>query len=52
MAFEEVRALENLLSRMRALYTEMSCYHGGVSLLHLEAAVASLESHLRRQRAS
>lgn len=49
MAFEEVRALQNLLERMRALYAEMSGYHGGVSLLHLEAAVASLESHLHRQ---
>lgn len=50
MAVEEIRALENLLDRMRALYADMSGYHGGVSLLHLEAAVASLESHLRRQR--
>lgn len=50
MAVEEFRALEGLLERMRALYDEMSDYHGGISLLHLEAAVASLESHLRRQR--
>lgn len=50
MAVEEIHALETLLERMRALYADMSAYHGGVSLLHLEAAVASLESHLRRQR--
>ena len=50
MAFDEMRALENLLERMRTLYSEMSGYHGGVSLLHLEAAVASLESHLHRHR--
>lgn len=50
MAFEEVRALESLLERMRALYSEMNAYHGGISLLHLEAAIASLESHLRRQQ--
>lgn len=50
MAIEELSALERLLDRMRALYSEMSGYHGGVSLLHLEAAVASLESHLQRQR--
>lgn len=50
MAIEELRALEDLLDRMRALYAEMTAYHGGVSLLHLEAAIASLESHLRRQR--
>jgi hypothetical protein len=52
MAVEELRALEQLLERLRALYAEMSAYHGGVSLLHLEAAVASLESHLRRQYAA
>ncbi len=49
MAYEEVRALEGLLERMRSLYTEMTAYHGGVSLLHLEAAVESLECHLSRQ---
>jgi hypothetical protein len=48
MAVEELRALEGLLARMRALYDEMDAYHGGISLLHLEAAVASLETHLDR----
>jgi hypothetical protein len=50
MANEEFHALERLLDRMRVLYDELSVYRGGVSLLHLEAAVASLESHLQRQR--
>lgn len=50
MAIEELHALEGLLARMQALYAEMSTYHGGVALLHLEAAIASLESHLRNQR--
>lgn len=49
MATAELRALGAMLERMRALYEEMSDYHGGVALLHLEAAIASLESHLRRQ---
>ncbi|MFC3713805.1 hypothetical protein ACFOMD_14610 [Sphingoaurantiacus capsulatus] len=49
MAHDEIRALEKLLERMRTLYTEMTAYHGGVSLLHLEAAVESLECHLLRQ---
>lgn len=49
MPTQEIIALQRLLERMRALYSEMSAYHGGVSLLHLEAAVASLESHLRRE---
>jgi hypothetical protein len=50
MAIEELSALEGLLARMRTLYAEMSAHHGGVALLHLEAAIASLESHLRNQR--
>ena len=50
MAIEEIRALEGILERMRALYDEIAAYHGGVSVLHLEAAVTSLESHLRRQQ--
>lgn len=50
MAIEEFGALESLLERMRAIHGEMSGYHGGISLLHLEAAVASLESHLNRER--
>lgn len=49
MAYEEVRALESLLDRMRTLYAEMTAYHGGISLLHLEAAVESLEIHLHHQ---
>ena len=52
MAVEELRALEGLLARMRALYDEMDAYHGGISLLHLEAAVASLETHLDRHGAA
>ena len=52
MAVEELRALEGHLARMRALYEEMSDYHGGIALLHLEAAVASLETHLDRQGAA
>lgn len=51
MAAEELHALETILERMRDLYREMATHNSGVALLHLEAAVASLESHLRRQRA-
>ena len=50
MEIEEIRALEGLLARMRELYGELSAYQGGVALLHLEAAIASLESHLRNRR--
>lgn len=50
MAVEQLYALEAALERMRTLYDEMSGYHSGVALLHLEAAIASLESHLRHHR--
>lgn len=49
-ANDEIHALERLRGQMRTMYRELSAYRGGVSLLHLEAAVASLESYLQRQR--
>lgn len=51
MATDDICALEDLLTRLRSIYAEMSAYPGGIAMLHLEAAIASLESHLRRQRA-
>jgi len=52
MAADELHALGAMLERLRALYEELSAHDSGVALLHLEAAIASLESHLRRQRAA
>lgn len=51
MAIDELRALEALLERLRELYDELKLLNGGIAVLHTEAAVAALESHLRRQRA-
>jgi hypothetical protein len=50
MSVDEFRALEALLERLRELYDELKLLNGGVAVLHTEAAVAALESHLRRQR--
>jgi hypothetical protein len=52
IAVEERGALEALLGQMRSLHEELSEHSAGVCLLHLEAAVAALESHLRRSGAS
>lgn len=50
MSSDELQALEALLARMRAVFEELKRLNGGVAVLHAEAAVAALESHLRRQR--
>ena len=47
---DEFQALEALLAQLRAVYEELKQLNGGVAVLHAEAAVAALESHLRRQR--
>jgi hypothetical protein len=47
---DEYEALEALLTRLRAVYEELKQLNGGVAVLHAEAAIAALESHLRRQR--
>lgn len=48
MSKYEFDGLEILLERLRVIESEMQRLHGGVAVLHLEAAVAALESHLRR----
>jgi hypothetical protein len=47
---DEFQALEVLLARLRVIYDELKQLNGGVAVLHAEAAVAALESHLRRHR--
>lgn len=46
------QALLALLAQMRDLHGELTQYHAGVCVLHLEAAIAALESHLRRNGAA
>lgn len=40
-------ALEALLGKMRAIHAELDELPAGVALLHLDAAVAALESRLQ-----
>ena len=42
--------LAALLDRLRAIYDELKLLNGGVAVLHTEAAIAALESHLRKQQ--
>jgi hypothetical protein len=39
-------ALEALLGKMRAIHAELDEFPAGIALLHLDAAVAALESRL------
>lgn len=48
MTPDEREALHALLAQMRTLQRHLGEHHVGVCTLHLEAAVAALESHLRR----
>lgn len=50
MSTDELSALEALLERLRAIYDELKLLNGGVAVLHTDAAIAALESHLRRQQ--
>lgn len=44
----EREALDALLAQMRTLQGELTSYNAGISTLHMEAAIAALESQLRR----
>ena len=50
MSADQCEVLEALLARLRAVYDELKLLNGGVAVLHAEAAVTALESHLRRVR--
>lgn len=47
MSPTERAALMALLAQMRDTYDEFSELHAGISVLHLDAAIAALESRLR-----
>ena len=52
MTPEDREALVALLTQMRAIHEQLARHHAGICLLHLEAAIAALESHLLRGGAS
>ncbi len=48
MTPNDKRALLALLEQMRGIHAELSARHAGVCVLHLDASIAALESHIRR----
>ena len=47
MPLDERRALQALLAQMRTIHEELARHRAGVCVLHVEAAIASLESRLK-----
>lgn len=52
MSGSELAALEALLAKLRTAHDDMKKLRAGVAVLHAEAAITTLESHLRKHRAS
>lgn len=50
MNIAEVRDLEAQLTRLKSIFASIKQVNAGVAVLHLEATIAALESHLRRLR--
>lgn len=51
MSISDVRSLEVILGQIRAIHDELAERHAGLAVLHMDAATAALESHIRRLRA-
>ena len=51
MGDSDIPSLEAILGQMRAIHDELADYHAGLAVLHIDAAGAALESHIRHLRA-
>ena len=51
MPRHEIAACQALLVRLQTVYDELKELNGGVAVLHAEAVMVALESHLRKQKA-
>jgi hypothetical protein len=51
MGISDIRSLEVLLGQIGAIHDELADRHAGLAVLHLDAAGAALESHIRRLHA-
>ncbi len=49
MTTSDIRSLEAILGQIRTLHEELAERHAGLAVLHMDAAMAALESHIRRQ---
>lgn len=52
MGMSDIRSLEALLGQIRAIHDELADRHAGLAVLHMDAAGAALESHIRGLRAA
>lgn len=52
MGISDIRALEVVLGQVRAIHDELADRHAGLAVLHMDAAGAALESHIRGLRAA
>lgn len=52
MVISDTRSLEVILGQIRAIHDELADRHAGLAVLHLDAAGAALESHIRRLSAA
>ena len=48
MQIAEIRNLEAQLARLKSIFANIKEANAGVAILHLEATIAALESHLRK----
>ena len=48
MDIAEFRDLEAQLARLKSIFASIKQANAGVAILHLEATIAALESHLRK----
>lgn len=52
MTTSDIRSLETLLGQIRTIHEELAERHAGLAVLHMDAAMAALESHIIRQQVS
>ena len=50
MTNSDLPVLEASLTQMRVIHSDLAARHAGLCVLHLDAAIAALESQIRRQR--
>lgn len=52
MTLSDIRSLEAILGQIRGIHEELAERHAGLAVLHMDAAMAALESHIIRQQAA
>lgn len=52
MTISDIRSLEVILGQIRSIHEELAERHAGLAVLHMDAAMAALESHIIRQQAA